>query len=191
MRQLLCVAVPGTLPADWVLPPRESGALRAQLHSGTARSDELPRISLSHSGNMVACAVAWCAVGIDVEQLPSARVRDVAGLAALALSDTERQDLAALPESQRERELLSRWTMKEAWLKAHDSAATPALLPTVITTRTGCSEPSAAWSWTSPAAVLGLWLESPLTTAPVVQLRATTGFDAPGAGWAISHAGPE
>jgi 4'-phosphopantetheinyl transferase len=161
------------------------------LRSDAGRSDELPRVSLSHSGNLVACAVAWCAVGIDVEQRPSARVRDVSGLAGLTLSDAERLELVALPASRRETEFLLRWTVKEAWLKAYESAATPALLPRVITTRTGGSEPSAAWSWTSPAAVLGLWLESPLTTAPVVQLRATTGFDAPGAGWAISHAGPE
>jgi 4'-phosphopantetheinyl transferase len=79
--------------------------------------------SVSHSGDLVAVAVARTPVGVDVEQLDG-RVRPVGGdgdpegLARLVFSDDERAALAAVPPSDRARAFLIAWTRKEAVTKA-------------------------------------------------------------------------
>jgi 4'-phosphopantetheinyl transferase len=73
------------------------------------------RFSLSHTRGMAACAVAVdLDVGVDAE--PLARGCDET-VAAIALSRRERRAVADAAPHARARELLARWTLKEAYLK--------------------------------------------------------------------------
>src|SRR6516225_4521118 len=80
-------------------------------------------LSIAHSGDLVAVAVATAPVGVDVEQLEG-RTRPLGGdgdpdaLARLTLADTERAALAAVPPPGRARAFLVAWTRKEAVTKA-------------------------------------------------------------------------
>ena len=69
-------------------------------------------VSLTHSGDFVACALAPAPVGVDLE-MPRAG-RDLAGLAAFAFSPEEGARLAALPEATRSGEFHRLWSLKEA-----------------------------------------------------------------------------
>jgi 4'-phosphopantetheinyl transferase len=79
--------------------------------------------SVSHSGDLVAVAVARSAVGVDVEQADG-RARPLGGdddperLGRLVLADDERAALAAADPSIRARAFLVAWTRKEAVTKA-------------------------------------------------------------------------
>ena len=80
-------------------------------------------LSVAHSGDLVAVAVATAPVGVDVEQLegrtrPLGGDRDPDALARLTLADTERAALAAVPPPGRARAFLVAWTRKEAVTKA-------------------------------------------------------------------------
>jgi 4'-phosphopantetheinyl transferase len=75
------------------------------------------RFSLSHTHGLAACAVALERdVGVDAESLT--RELDVDDLARGCLSDEERLAFASLDGARRREELLARFTMKEAYLKA-------------------------------------------------------------------------
>ena len=78
--------------------------------------DQEIQISISHSGDWIAVAVADVAIGIDIEQRP--RQLD-ASLDALLLNADE------MPGSLDNDALLQRWVAKEAWLKAHAGTALP------------------------------------------------------------------
>jgi len=84
---------------------------------GRSRIPDAPELhlSISHTGDWVACAMANAPVGIDIERLrPRA---DVLALAATVHSPAQCAALAAL---QGEAQLLNfyrGWTLKEAWLK--------------------------------------------------------------------------
>lgn len=72
-----------------------------------------PAISISHSRELVACAVADSGeVGIDIE-FPG-RSRDTAGIAARFFSADEAAWLTSQPEDR----FYMLWVLKEAWLKA-------------------------------------------------------------------------
>lgn len=73
--------------------------------------------SLSHSGTMVAVAVArGAAVGVDIEGFPPrSNLHDIAGVLCTA---AEAAGMAALEGEARTRALLELWTRKEALLKA-------------------------------------------------------------------------
>jgi 4'-phosphopantetheinyl transferase len=73
--------------------------------------------SLSHSGTMVAVAVArGAAVGVDIEGFPSrSRMDDIA---AVLCTPAEAAAMALLDTDARNRALLELWTRKEALLKA-------------------------------------------------------------------------
>jgi 4'-phosphopantetheinyl transferase len=88
--------------------------------SGACRVAGDPRVyvSISHSGDHVACAVAALPVGVDVERLD--RPRDPLGVAPIVHGAAQQQQLAALPEPARARAALQLWTLKEAWLKARE-----------------------------------------------------------------------
>jgi 4'-phosphopantetheinyl transferase len=101
----------GGAPQDWRITAPEQGppAVESPAHRGALR------LALSHSADLVACAVATVPVGIDVER-PQRR-RDLAGLAALCCDQFEQAQLQALPAAQREALFYELWTGKEAWLK--------------------------------------------------------------------------
>ena len=69
-------------------------------------------VSLTHSGDWVACALAPSAVGVDLE-MPK-RDRDLAALAAFAFSPEEGRRLANLPDDLRAAEFHRLWSLKEA-----------------------------------------------------------------------------
>jgi len=79
--------------------------------------------SVTHSGDLVAVAVAGSAVGVDAEQADG-RARPLGGdgdpesLARLVLADGERAALAAVDPAGRARAFLVAWTRKEAVTKA-------------------------------------------------------------------------
>jgi len=78
--------------------------------------------SVTHSGDLVAVAVARTPVGVDVEQLDG-RARPLGGgdpqaLARLVLGADEQAVLAAIRPSARARAFLVAWTRKEAVTKA-------------------------------------------------------------------------
>lgn len=107
------------VPRDWVLeapadaPPRIAG-----------RRDLV--LSISHSGDFTACALASQPVGIDLEQ--PARARDVEGLADLCCTPRERALMAGLAPDAREALFYELWTVKEAWLKMHGEWIAPQVL---------------------------------------------------------------
>lgn len=74
-------------------------------------------LSISHSGDWIACAISDAAIGIDIEQR-----QDRAGLLRfqeLLLAVGEAPDTVNLDE------LLLRWVAKEAWIKRHHGSALP------------------------------------------------------------------
>jgi 4'-phosphopantetheinyl transferase len=81
-----------------------------------------PELSVAHSGDLVAVAVAAATVGVDVEQLDG-RPHPLGGgdptaLARVVFAEQERAVLAAVPPSGRARAFLVAWTRKEAVTKA-------------------------------------------------------------------------
>ena len=109
----------GGQPLDWPLDAGESAppALLA------AHARPAVHLALSHSADVVACAVAASPVGLDVEA--PRRRRDVAGLAALCLDTTEQAMLHALAAPADEAFFYQLWTVKEAWLKSRAEALAP------------------------------------------------------------------
>jgi 4'-phosphopantetheinyl transferase len=118
----LLARVFGGSPGDWPLeappdaPPRL--AQRADLF-----------LSISHSGERTACAVAGAPVGLDLEQ--PRRRRDVAGLVALCCTPGEQALFAGLAASEGEALFYELWTVKEAWLKERGEWIAPRRLAQV------------------------------------------------------------
>lgn len=112
VRELLCRAF-GKAPSCWSLQERKSLPPKV-VHDGQEIF-----ISISHSGDWIAAAVANVAIGIDIEQRP--RELD-ASIEALLLNADE------MPGSLDSDALLQRWVAKEAWLKAHAGTALPVQL---------------------------------------------------------------
>ncbi len=98
--------------------------------------------SVTHSGDLVAVAVARAPVGVDVEQLDG-RSRPLGGdgdpeaLARLVLSAAERAALAAVPPDDRARAFLLAWTRKEAVTKATGDGLRAAFSEVVVAADAG------------------------------------------------------
>lgn len=91
-------------------------------HGKPSVRDGGPELSVAHSGDLVAVAVAAAPVGVDVEQADG-RPHEVGGgdpdpLARRVLAEPERAALAAVHPSGRARAFLVAWTRKEAVTKA-------------------------------------------------------------------------
>lgn len=112
VRTLLCRAF-GKAPSCWSLQERKSLPPKV-IHDGQEIF-----ISISHSGDWIAAAVAEVAIGIDIEQRP--RQLD-ASIESLLLNADE------IPGGLDNDALLQRWVAKEAWLKAHAGTALPVQL---------------------------------------------------------------
>lgn len=100
----------GVPPTQWRLLERKSQAPTVQDHADALK------VSISHSGDWVATAVATVAIGIDLEQRP--RTLDATVEPLLRNADEAPGSLS--PE-----QLLQRWVAKEAWLKRHGESALP------------------------------------------------------------------
>ncbi len=86
---------------------------------GKPRVCEAPlalNFNLSHSHELVVCAVALQPVGVDIEY--SGRHNDVLAIAERYFSAAESQELFALPQHQQRDRFFDYWTLKEAYIKA-------------------------------------------------------------------------
>jgi len=72
-------------------------------------------ISLSHSGDYLACAVATRPIGVDIEN--TITERDWAAMSSFVLTEDELASVGVLPVSERCAQFYARWTLKEAWIK--------------------------------------------------------------------------
>ncbi len=98
--------------------------------------------SVTHSGDLVAVAVARTPVGVDVEQFdgrphPLGSDGDPEALARLVLSAAERAVLAAVPPAGRARAFLVAWTRKEAVTKATGDGLRAAFTDVVVAADAG------------------------------------------------------
>jgi 4'-phosphopantetheinyl transferase len=118
LRSLLATATETTV-AHWRLdaPEGQAPQLNAQRHGAHAVAST--RLTLSHSGSYLACAVAAQPVGVDIEVENSrSSKRDALALAALACSAHEVQQLRATDcELSRRRMFVQWWSLKEAYFK--------------------------------------------------------------------------
>lgn len=124
-RRVLAAAHGGEATA-WVItaphsgPPTVSGPARAPVY-----------LSISHSGDKVACAVGGCPIGVDLE-VPR-RTRDFLALAEGVCSPEERQRLRAAEPASRSALFHECWTLKEAWLKSRGEDMSPGRLAQIHT----------------------------------------------------------
>jgi phosphopantetheinyl transferase len=100
----------GTRPQDWLLSATASGAPELRWHGTDDRHGM--HVSLSHSGDSVAVAIAEFRVGVDLEC--TARDRDWLALADFTFAPEESEQLRLLPEPDRRDLFFSYWTLKEA-----------------------------------------------------------------------------
>jgi 4'-phosphopantetheinyl transferase len=110
-----------------------------------------PQHSVTHSGDLVAVAVARAPVGVDVEQFDGRR-RPVGGhdpdaLARLVFSGAERAVLATADPAVRARDFLVAWTRKEAVTKATGDGLRVAFSTVVVAADAG---PPRVVSWPYP-----------------------------------------
>lgn len=78
-------------------------------------------VSLSHSGNWVACALARHPIGVDIES--TGRQRDFAALGQWIGLDLAAKTFAALTPQQQQQTFHTHWTLAEAWFKQAGPAA--------------------------------------------------------------------
>jgi 4'-phosphopantetheinyl transferase len=94
------------------------------------------RFNLSHSGRMVAIALArGREVGVDIESIQ--RLDDWPLLAGRIFSPRELGELKSIPEPQRRVAFFNGWTRKEAYLKATGEGLTDNLPAVEVTLATG------------------------------------------------------
>lgn len=79
--------------------------------------------NMSHSGNLVACALADAEIGIDIEHFRRVNIR----VAERFFSEAEIADLLSLDENARNDYFFTLWTIKESFLKAIGSGLSKSL----------------------------------------------------------------
>ena len=125
-RQLLA-AVHGDRPEQWRLTAPDEGPPRVEHPAIPAH------ISLSHSGDHLACAVAPSPVGLDLEA--PRRTRNFLALADVVCCAGEKARLLAAQPAGREALFYECWTLKEAWLKSRGEPLSPGRLAQIRTDR--------------------------------------------------------
>jgi 4'-phosphopantetheinyl transferase len=150
------------------------------LDDGRPSCDGVGCVSLSHSGEYVACALAECSMGIDVQKTDTGH-----DIAAIAASRFLPEELDWLREQEPDA-FYRLWVLKEAWLKASgqglagglDSIRVEIQGPVLQLTTRG-SDPVAAALWRMPGAMLavvvpGIENVHASVTAPGARLLAST-----------------
>jgi 4'-phosphopantetheinyl transferase len=164
-RQLLAQAVGGEA-AEWRLVARPDAPPAVDGHDGL-------HLSVSHSGDWVACALAESALGLDLEA--PQRQRDIPGLIALCCTPKEQALLGADAAA-----FYELWTVKESWLKRRREWIAPSRLQQLeasqcesreVGTWAGegwtlalCGASSPHW-WTPPPRALRGWRVADLNAA--------------------------
>lgn len=103
---------------DWHDRSADPAAWRCEIDAqgrSSLPAEPLLSLSLSHSGDWLACAIATSPVGLDIESLQ--RARDFSALASQLMSPLELADFQALPAAERPVTFYRWWTLREAWLK--------------------------------------------------------------------------
>ncbi|MGY2488778.1 4'-phosphopantetheinyl transferase family protein [Cupriavidus sp. CP313] len=146
-RTLLAEAFGGTWQ-DWTLtdgadaPPEVCGPVPA-------------RLSISHSGDRIACAVGSNALGLDLEP-----VRPRKGLDALygaITTEAERATLAShVTPADTMHQFAHAWTLKEAGLKLYGGGLFATLLGHALTLDGSCAQRANACTWLHDGHVLAL-----------------------------------
>lgn len=139
----------GGEPKDWPLRERRSLPPRPE------RQDCPAQVSIAHSGDWVAAAVADEPIGIDLEQR-----RPRPGLLAFAHLLRAEDD----PPEPDEDALLQRWVIKEAWIKRHGFSALPERLAG-LAIRPCSPDRADVRLWSSDALHLGVCLEPAIREA--------------------------
>lgn len=112
LARCLLASMEGGDPLAWSLHRSDTGAPLAFFRG---RRSAL-HVSLSHTRDQVACAVAEVAVGIDIEQ--PRRERDYLALAESLYDRTFHSELRACDAAQRRTAFFRRWTLDEARAKS-------------------------------------------------------------------------
>lgn len=118
LRALLARHVPGTHWRDWQLEAPEN--MPPRIRPCVATNPQLAaieplRLSVSHSGGLLAVALADQPVGVDLEASQKPRMLD--GLIDIVCTPREKSRIAQLPPSLRQAAFDAIWTLKEAWFK--------------------------------------------------------------------------
>jgi 4'-phosphopantetheinyl transferase len=149
-----------TDPSEWALAAAPGGA-PTLLRRG-ADEDSGLHVSLSHSGGVVAAAVASLPLGIDIES--TGRARDWVALADLVFAPSERECLRRLPEGERQAMFLRHWTLREAIGKRDGVGLRPASDETSRVHECDASQANAI-TWQSDVYCLALAGASDMRTA--------------------------
>ena len=78
------------------------------------------KVSISHSGDWVACALAYQAVGVDVQC--TRKVRDIPALSAWIDPELNLAEFQSTPISEQADWFYAQWTLREAWVKQVSTA---------------------------------------------------------------------
>lgn len=105
-------------------PVAETWQLEAASGKPRLMGDGAPEISLSHSRELVACAISTLEVGLDVEYCSE---RDFVAIAAQFCGDAELRHLQSLSQAEQTASFYEMWTLKEATFKASERTDTEAL----------------------------------------------------------------
>jgi 4'-phosphopantetheinyl transferase len=150
VRQVL-VQSQGGEPGQWALsaplhgpPAVERGCGAQPLH-----------ISISHSADRVACAVAPVPVGIDIEQ--PHRPRPLGALVQGVCTPHEQSRWQELPEAAQAPHFYAMWTVKEAWLKRRGEALSPGRLAQLETRPARSGDAVCARVWQSASLTLAVF----------------------------------
>lgn len=150
----------GIAPSSWALSA-EAGVAPRILSPG-----EPPlHVSLSHSGEWVACAVAGVPVGLDLET--TSRPRKVAPLAQQCCTSDEQRELAVMEPAAQLQAFYRMWTLKEAWLKQRSLGLDFSLMRGLVARPAGGDLPATALSLFDEKAGLRLAVTMDIVVQPL------------------------
>ncbi|MCV2368088.1 4'-phosphopantetheinyl transferase family protein [Roseateles oligotrophus] len=131
---------------------------------GCSRIEHQPGlfVSISHSGDWVACAIADAPIGVDIENL--SRIRDFEALARMVHSPAQCRAIAeAAAQADSAQQFYQWWTLKEAWFKRQGRGLDLASMPSLDFESCDGQEMTAA-SFVLPDLGLVLAIDSPALT---------------------------
>lgn len=131
----------GGEPGDWRFVADQRG------QPGLQSGDHALAVSLSHSADRVAVAVARRPIGLDLEQ--PGRTRDLLAIAGFTFSPEEVAALKLLPPDQQPQQFYATWSLKEAFGKRCGDGLQPSRARGMQAVRAAPAE-AEAWLWQLP-----------------------------------------